>query len=279
MSRSGSDAAVACCEECFGRGFSTWSALRRHRSSDDHRSRSSASAGARGTSSSTPVQVGVPLSAGVGAPPPSADMCRSTASRALPLRVNAVFVADVALLPQVFVSVPDSEACPQFDCNTLVEAAAIALDVVDNDGADVSPAVAFLEARSPGSSLAARVAAVEGIVVGSRSQVHRDALRLRAASRSSPPSLEEGDRLSPYDRVFADAVAATLPPSPSVDPGMFVPRDVLPDVCTFIDSPLSPDAVGSLGIVPAPRLSVASADDLESAYDELLAILGDVSEG
>jgi hypothetical protein len=163
-----------------------------------------------------------------------------------------VFVSDAVCPPPIIVAVPMLEPCVQFRRDALVEAASVVLDVIDSGGMDVTPAVALLEIRTPGSSLAARVAAVEGVVVGSRAQLHRDSVRSRQGS---------------LDMSFADAVAATLPAS-------------------LFDSPASPDPVGGLSnvfphavVVPASRPSSASVDVRDSEYDALLSVLADLSEG
>ena len=108
--------------------------------------------------------------------------------------------------------------------------------------------------------------------MGSRSQILRDAVRFQPFFASAPPPRVEQGRLPSSDSDFAEAVSAVLPPSLFAD----LQASVLPAVG---ESPSSLDVVVPPCAASSPSLTAASVVDLDVQYSDLLAILGDFSEG
>jgi len=198
------------CPGCGSREFSTASNLRRHWDVSGHR-RVTVVEGT--VALSTPV--GTSFAAAPRLPPPISRFVVEPPAggvivAALPPRSLSSVSADtpVEIIAEQYrppmVTVSSGTACFQFHIDAFVEASELALDIIDAGGSNIAPAVALLNARTPGSLVEMCLAALEGVVVGSASRLRRLRAAREAADRGPRPPLGDED--------FSSAVAEVLSP-------------------------------------------------------------------
>ena len=151
--------------------------------------------------------------------------------------------------------------CFQFPASVLIEAAEIALSLIEAGGVDVAPAIDRLSLRSPESPPIARVAAVGGIVAGAAVQACRAGSFGGVAMEAGTSSPSEAAVQAEDAEVTADDMHSSLSGDPDVD--LLDPDVWPPDVTSGRSSPSvtcnGPD-VADLWLPPA-RVGAIFIDD------------------